>query len=124
MVAAGAALTRKLDELGWPVAASLWFLFTDVEQWKLILASPEVADKGPREAYKVIRDAISGLPEEEPHVSLQDILVIDPRHPLVQLMSAATGTGPDLSQMRLSQNGINGTLIEDALIYRMHLQAA
>ena len=122
MVGAGEALTRRLDERKWPVVASLWFFFPDVDRWKLILASPTVAEEGPREAYKTIRDVINEMPEEEPHLGLHDIKVTDPENDLLQRMSTSIGTVPGVKQMRISQNVMNGSLIEDTLIYRLNLQ--
>lgn len=47
MVDAGADLTAKLDELGVPVTSALWLFVSDINEWRLLFASPEVSEKGP-----------------------------------------------------------------------------
>ena len=123
MVSAGRALIETLDARGWPVTASLWFFFSDEERWKLIIASPVVVEKGPREAYQEIRDAMLEIPAQEVHINLQDILVTDPEDSRLQVMRGAMGSGSGSSQMRFTQHVLNGTFIEDALVYRLDAAA-
>ncbi len=119
MIKSGAELTRKLDDLNWIVSASMWFYFTEQNQWRLILGSSSVGKDGPKKAYKNIQLAISKLSEEKPKISLQDITVVDTSHPLLKLMGHTICTGNGISGIRFSKNVINGQLIEDAYIYRM-----
>ena len=46
MISAGSELTRRLDEAGFIVSASLWFYVPDSNTWRLIIASPEVRTRG------------------------------------------------------------------------------
>ncbi len=62
--------------------------------------------------------------KDELEIGLADVVVTDPDNSLLRPMNGAIGTGPGLSRIRFSQNVINGTLIEDALIYRLNLKAA
>ena len=119
MIKAGSELTRKLDELKWPVIASLWFYFPEENQWRLIFASPEVKKEGPKKAYKHVQEALSKLPENTPQTDLRDIAVVDAEHPLISLLRLAVSTGDGISGIRFSRNVINGHLIEDAYIYRI-----
>jgi hypothetical protein len=52
MIDAGAELTKKLDESGLPVTAALWLFVSDLNEWRLLFASPEVGTKGPRDVYE------------------------------------------------------------------------
>jgi len=119
MIRAGAELTRKLDELGWPVLASLWLYLSDGNHWKLILASPRVASDGPKRSYEIIQAALIAIPAAEGTIALSDIGVIDPNNPLIVLLRGAVSTGPTVGGVRFTRNVINGQFIEDAYIYRL-----
>jgi hypothetical protein len=118
MVRGGEALTRKLDELGWPVVASFWYFEPDDNRWKLMIASPKVNLDGPKEAYEAIQGALSTL--QDHFTDLQYITVVQPDHPIVQTLAAAIPTGPAIVGMRFSQNTINGRFIDDAYLYRVN----
>lgn len=119
MVRDGALLVQRLDEAGWQVSAAFWFYFADANAWRLQIASPEVATKGPRESYKVAQGALASLPIEDRALALEDIAVVPTDHPLVGLLRTMVTTGPGISRIRFSKNVINGQFIDDALIYRM-----
>ena len=119
MIRAGAELTKKLDELQWPVLASLWFYLSEGNQWRLVLASPRVTLDGPKKSYETIQSALATTPAAKGTLALSDIGVTDPENPLIALLRSTLGTGPTLYGMRLTRNAINGHFIEDAFIYRM-----
>lgn len=124
MVAEGASLVRKLDEAKWDVTAALWFHLADDNGWKLLIASPEVESKGPRESYATIQKVLGELDPSPTEVSLNDIGLMASNHPLVGLLSSAIATGKSISNIRFSKNVIGGHFIDDALIYRMGSHAA
>lgn len=115
----GALLVERLDQSGWPVSAALWFYFTEATTWRLLLASPDVATKGPRAAYTAVQGALGELDITSRELALDDVGVISPDHPLLHLLRSAVRTGPAITQIRFSRNVINGQFIEDALIYRL-----
>jgi len=119
MVRAGAALTRKLDDLGWPLVASLWLYVTETNSWKLVLASPLVASAGPKQAYETVQTALAEVAAEADGLTLSDIGVTEPHNPLLKLLRVAIDTGPAIGAVRFTKNVINGQFIEDAYIYRM-----
>lgn len=119
MIKAGLELTKKLDETRWPVRASLWLYASEGNQWLLILASPRANEDGPKRSYQTIQAALQSIQTEEGAISLSDIKVIDPEHPLLALIRVAVQTGPALAGIRFTKNVINGHLIEDAYIYRL-----
>jgi hypothetical protein len=118
-IRAGAELTRKLDELRWPVFASLWLYVSEGNQWKLVLASPLVASDGPKKSYEAIQAALAETPAAEGAIALSDIGVTDPTNPLIALLRVAIHTGPIVGGIRFTRNVINGQFIEDAYIYRI-----
>ena len=118
MIEAGAALTRKLDESGVPITTALWLFEPELNEWRLLFASPEVDTKGPRDVYERIRQAIDQLGDKASLVPLSVIGLLGANADLVQLLKVAVGTGPGVNRIRFSKNVINGRFIDDALIYR------
>jgi hypothetical protein len=124
MVTEGASLVRRLDEAEWDVTAAFWFHLADDNGWKLLIASPEVEAKGPRESYTVIQKVLGELDPLPTELTLNDIGLMATNHPLVGLLGSAIATGKSISNIRFSKNVINGHFIDDALIYRMGSRAA
>jgi hypothetical protein len=119
MISAGAELTQQLEAARLIIDASLWFYTTDSNAWRFIIASPEVRVNGPKWVYKKIQTIIFRMPPEKSVISLRDITVVDNQDPLISLLRVAVKTGEVVSNIRFSQNVINGVLIEDAYIYRI-----
>lgn len=119
MVEAGAELTSKLDDVGLPITAALWLFMPEVNEWRLLFASAEVATKGPRNVYQKIRSAIDQLKDKAAAAPLSVIGLMDPDSDLVRLLRAAVPTGAGVQRIRFSKNVINGHYIDDALIYRV-----
>jgi hypothetical protein len=118
MIEAGAQLTQKLDELGLPVSVAMWFFLSDINEWRLLFASPQSSAEGPRAVYEKIAEARKALGSQAERVPLSAIGLIDTNHQLVQLLRIGLRTGPGVSKIRFSKNVIDGHFIDDALIYR------
>ena len=119
MIRAGAELTRKLDERGWPVIASLWLYRSEANRWRLVLASPLVAADGRRKSYEIVQAALAATSAAEGTMSLSDVGVKKPTDPLIALLLAAARTEPMTEGLRFTRTVINRRFIEDAYIYRM-----
>ena len=117
MIRLGAELTEKLDSAGLPVVAAMWFFEPEINEWRLLFASPEVSALGPRSVYKKIQEALETLGGAAA-IPLSMIGALDAEDDLVHLIKAAVQTGPGISRVRFSKNVINGHFIDDALIYR------
>lgn len=114
----GRGLLLALDSAGFRVSAALWFYVAEDEEWRFMVASPVIDEKGPRESYAIIQETLERLsPPSE--ISLKQISVISPSHDLVRLLRVAIHTGPGVSGIRFTRNTINNVFIEDAYIYRM-----
>lgn len=117
MIRTGASVVEALDRHNFIVDAALWLYLTDTNQWRLLVASPEVHVEGPRKAYTrllhVMRNAhVHG-------VSLDNVAVLDSQDPFIRQFKGLVRTTRGISPQRFSRNTINGQFIEDALIYRM-----
>jgi len=114
---AGEILLGNLDRSGFEVKAALWFYLPDSDEWRLILASPEVDAKSPKEAYKRVQSQLANLTESH-KLSLQNISLISPEDSLIKLLRGALHTGTGISHIQFTRNTINNVFIEDAFIYR------
>ena len=85
-----------------------------------MIAEINVGKKGPREVYKKFQNIIK-KPSDELKLSLEDITLVKPNSPIVTLLSFAIKTDTGISGIRFRQNTVEGTLIEDAYIYRLIL---
>ena len=119
MIRAGAELTRKLDERGWPIVASLWLYRSEANRWRLVLASPLVAADGRRKSYEIVQAALEAMPAAERTMSLSNVSVTEPTDPLIALLRAAARTETMVEGLRFTRTVINRRFIEDAYIYRM-----
>jgi len=120
MIAIGRALVSKLDSRGLPPNAALWLYFPDKEQWKIVIAEAKVGSEGPKLVYRVIQEILDESKDEMSDISLNDVALAKPDSPIIVLLRAAIRTGPGISGIRFKNNVINGTLIEDAYIYRLN----
>jgi hypothetical protein len=119
MVDAGARLASKLDEMGVATTAALWLFEPELNEWRLVFASPEVATRGPREIYEKIRVAIKELQDKATAVPLSAVVLMDANADLIRLLRTALKTEGGINRIRFSKDVINGHFIDDALIYRI-----
>ena len=123
MIRSGEVLVAMLDKRGFAPDAALWFYFPDIGEWKLVLAEVKLSRQGPRIFYKLIQDTISEAGPRLKEVSLDSIALAVPNAPIISLLSSAVHTGPGISGIRFTNNVVNGTVVEDAYIYRLTSKA-
>ena len=119
LIDAGAELIRRLDDRGIQTDAAFWFYFSDISAWKLVLAEVKVGKTGPKETYRQIQRTLTAAEEELSLLGLDDITLMKPDAPMVGPLRTAVHTGPGIGGIRFTHNVVNGTLIEDAYIYRL-----
>lgn len=118
----GRILIKQLDRLHINVHSALWLYNPDEENWRLIIASKIAEFTSPKRAYYLVKKALRVLEntQGEIGITLDNISVVSPNHPLIKLLAVVIVTEPDaLSGIRLSRNRINNSFIEDAYIYRL-----
>lgn len=120
MMEMGKVLVHKLDEHGVSPDAAFWLYFPEEQQWKLVIAELKVGTLGPKKIYRKIQQILAESPDELSGLSLDDITLARPDAQIIVLLRVAIRTGPGISGIRFKNNAINGTLIEDAYIYRMN----
>lgn len=124
LIREGATLVEALDNAGVSPDAALWFYFPDINAWRLLLAEVKVGPEGPRGVYRVVQKTLQGLQNQISHISLEDVVLAKPDAPIIKLLAKAIATGPGIKGIRFTHNVIDGTLIEDAFIYRLKRPAA
>ncbi len=117
MIEAGKSVLENLDRRQFPVDAALWFYLADQNQWRLLLATPEVHVEGPRKTYKRLLQSLRNAAVHG--LSLEDVAVLDTRDPLIQVLRIAFRSDRSIGGVRFSKNTVSGQFIEDAYIYRM-----
>ena len=118
MIEAGAQLIRRLDEMGVDVTSALWLLDTEINEWRLLLASPVVSREGPLVMYDTVERAIAQLDEGAADILLLAMSVAPDDADLIKRLRATVHTGADIERIRFRKNVADGHFIEDALIYR------
>jgi hypothetical protein len=116
MIAAGAELTRRLDCAAWPLAASLWIFDPELNQWRLILASSVVKEKGPLEAYRHVSNTLAESNLKLPFFSIS---AVSPDDPLIRGLLSAYGTGAEIEGRRIYRSAVKGHFVDDAYVYRL-----
>lgn len=116
MRSAGESLVRELDRRKFSAKAAFWLYATEQNDWRLVVATPQVRTFGPKKIYKMLQQTIAKM---DSPLKLSSIELVDTKDPLIRSLSSAIRTGGDISGIRLSQDTINGHFIDDAYIYRM-----
>ncbi len=119
-VDAGLRLIKILDQGGFGVVAALWLFLTDAEKWKLV-----VAYKGPnKDLEKKYLEAATLISQwrrehlEDNILDLSNVRITGADDPLIAgLKNVVRVDGT--SELRFSNNLINGIYVEDALIHRL-----
>jgi hypothetical protein len=117
LIDAGAKLVEKLDTRGLAPDAAFWLHSPEEQTWKLVLVEVKLAKKGPRAAYAEIQKILESE-SEFGNLRLDDLVLEKPDARIVELIRKAMRTGSGITGIRFKNNVIDGTLIDDAYIYR------
>lgn len=110
LISDGVRLLRELDRQSFPVESMFWAHLPDEDYWRLVIASPFVAEHGGAAGYRRLNDLLREL--EFAGITLEDISLLDPEWPQFQsLYSLACGSS------RLAA-GPAWLEFEDAIVYR------
>lgn len=119
LIEAGETLIKILDNGRGKPEAALWFYFSDIEQWKLMMAYEDLSVKGPKKYYKEIQSKLLPGGDDQQGLSLENVVLAGSDATIIRLIRTMIRTGPGISGIRFTNNSINGTVIEDAYIYRI-----
>jgi hypothetical protein len=118
LIDAGARLVKKLDERGLAPDAAFWLYFPEEQTWKLSLVEVKLVKKGPKAAYAEVQKILAKYSQELMNIKLDDLVLEKPDARIVELIRKAVRTGLAISGIRFKNNVVDGTLIDDAYVYR------
>jgi len=110
----GSHVISLLAANGIAVQEAFWVYVSQVEEWRLMLASPFVDQKGTRQTYV----AVSNILNKSPLISeipVRRISVLSPRDPVLQRVKSALGI-PTRAALSPS-SPIGQYVLDDAFIY-------
>ena len=119
MIEAGVRMLELLDRHRFRVRAALWLYFPESERWRFVVASPEVRTHGRRRAYLKIGTLAGKVPGGDEIFGPGAVTALEDNDRLVVSLRRSNSAGPGLRGCRLTGAAVNGTLIEDAYIYRV-----
>jgi hypothetical protein len=114
---AGRQLIQDLDQVGFPVVAALWNFLPEEDEWRLLIASPQVNELGPLAAYKAVQEVLLQSPIG---LTVLDVSVVGPDEPLITdlRISAGTDPAPFLGGTSLHRTVIGNVYVAKAYVYR------
>ena len=121
----GEALVRELDRVrNLKVDGALWLRDSETEEWRLIVVSGTLDKLGARKTYRRMHGALHRATAES-DVGVNDVFLLSPGNALVRDIAKVVTTpgAPTVDSIRLASSSVNGRLIPDADIYRVHLPA-
>jgi hypothetical protein len=114
----GEAVVRALDEAGLEVRAASWLRLAEAPHWRLVLAMPLVDQEGPRAGYQAIHKALAKQ-RATLALPLGQISVVRLKDPLYRVLKRLVRTARRaIAAIRVTDNVVDGLLVQDAYIYR------
>jgi hypothetical protein len=114
--AIGRVLVERLEASGFPIYAAFWHWDPEAQEDRLAIASPVVAQQGPRAVYDQIETVLRAHPEE-PRLPFSQIELLRTDDPAVGALHALRIEGGPGREARVSAIGSSPTLY-DVWIYR------
>ena len=115
---AGSKLIDALDKVKFPIKAAMWLYKPETDDWQLIIATPLVEQKGPREAYQQILSLLEAF-EPPLGISLSDVTVVNPNSNLIRSLREVAHVDVGEKGILLRWNALQGVPAEEVYIYRM-----
>lgn len=106
----GADLLHELDRNNFPVESMFWVHLQDQDYWRLVIASPIVAEQDNVPPYQRLGEIMRGI--EFAGISLEDTSLLDPKSQQFQSFLSVVTTSSRLAA------GAEWLKFEDAVVYR------
>ncbi len=108
----GRRLISALDRDGFLIDTAMWFYSEELDEWRLIVATPLVDQLGLRETLRRVQSIMGNLTSIS--LSLSDISLLSPDNNLVNAIKTTVRRSKDVT---LKGTVTNGILVNDAYIY-------
>ncbi|MDB5654019.1 MAG: hypothetical protein JWQ94_1632 [Tardiphaga sp.] len=116
-VAMGRELLDILDRAHFPVTGAAWIYFEDRDEWKLVLRTPK-AEKDRLDALLQIAQALDAEGDLRSRIDFTRLKIVPPKDNVMAAMGRTVKTDGS-APVRFDRNLVDGTMINDALIYRL-----
>ena len=116
-VEAARRLVSFLDENGYPVKAALWLYQSEAERWRFVISFRE-SRADVTTFYRDIANLINEKGQADGLLDLYKVDVVDAERSVVGPLSKVIRVD-GLSNVRFTNNRVNGVFLEDALIFRL-----
>jgi hypothetical protein len=119
-IAEGRRLIAALNQINshFQVQAAFWLYRPEVMEWRFMIATPLIDQKGPFNAYtdvqRILRTIVPPL-----SISMQDISVVSSHDKLVKVLKKVVHIPPGTPGVRFGRSRVDDTYIEDAYLYRV-----
>jgi hypothetical protein len=104
------------------VKAAFWLFDKDSIEWRLVVATPLVDQRGPFSAYTDIQGVLRRLVPIS--LTMQDITVVSPNDKLVKVIKKAGKVPAGSTGLRIGRARIDDTYVEDAYVYALMNKSA
>jgi hypothetical protein len=113
-------LIQKLDLDGNSPTNVVWYLYEDIEEWRLLIAGPVFDALLPKQeavAYGKLIDAITSIAPTS--ISISDLKLVPTDLPLIQALHFLVRTDPKgIVGAYFSNTTINGIFIKNMVVFR------
>ncbi len=116
-VRAGTQLIKLLEQAGMKIESALWINDPEWGSPRLLLAT-EGASFDLRQEYLRLSTVMNNNPQIEATVSSSDVMIVEHANKTLRLLSKGLGK-PVKNKTVWRRSTVGGTIIEDALIYRL-----
>ena len=120
-ITSGERLIKKLEQRGMAPDVVFWLYSSEDQAWKLVLVEEKLSKEGPRAGYLRLQRVLSQHGSELQPLELKDVEIAKSTSRIVQLIKKAVRTKN--KAVRFRNNVLDGTLIDDAYIYRTRKSA-
>ena len=119
-IADGRRLIAALNQINahFHVQAAFWLYRPEAMEWRLIVATPLVDQRGPFSTYSDIQGTLRTIAPPL-SISMQDISVVSPNDKLVRVLKKAAHIPPGAPGVRFGRSRVDDTYVEDAYMYRV-----
>ena len=116
----GRRLVAALNQINshFKVHAAFWLYRPEVLEWRFMIATPLVDQRGPFSTYADLQGILRTIAPPL-SISMQDISVVSPNDKLVKVLKRAAQIPPGALGVRFGRSRLEDTYVEDAYVYRV-----
>jgi hypothetical protein len=114
----GRKIWHKLRTVqAFPVKGAFWLFQSELNEWRLLIATPLFDEIGPKKAYSQLWEITQGMHADTDQVLR--IVLISPSFPLYQALRTVFGKTKSVEGARLGNTQVGGMYIDDAYLYEI-----